>query len=176
MGGSFLGAVFDERPDDYAEYIDRAKNSVLDYELQLHQDSGKSEWKSVEDLEKAMSSDSALNDRIRTKQRKKFIDSASYMFPNPALYDAEGNLIKKGPDGKNKTIMVSANRKVWRRQKHLRTAKAMERVPTWDELKSGTLEQWIAVMRKMETQYEWNPFTFVDGATGYDGRAAASTY
>jgi len=128
IGRNSLGAIYDARPDDFLTYILAAESDVLDYELQLHQDQDKSEWKSVDDLEAAMATDSELNDRIRAKQREKFITKAQYAFPNPADYDTEGNILKRGKDNKNKAIMVSANRKVWRRQKHLRTSKTMKQV------------------------------------------------
>ena len=166
-GCAILGSVFDERPEEFIDYIETAEDDVLDLESKLSRDPAIT---CKADLEAAMRTNAQLRAEIKAKQRKEFIKNAAYNFDDPDKFDEDGHIKKRGKDKKDKRIAVSFSRKVWRRQREFRkTEKKDMPIPQqYGTLKGNTPHEWNAVLEEMQSHWEYNPFVYHDLHTKCD--------
>ena len=164
IGQAILGAAFDKRIPVVEWDVDKCIDDVADAEAHSMtivaeaQGVANQQKYTTADVKKLMADDVELRTKILAEARSKFIAGATYMFPNPADYDANGNILKRGPNDRNKRLAVYLKRRVYTR-KAAYTETPRYLMPPFPEVYS-CVENWPVVFKNMSTHYQYNQFTF----------------
>ncbi len=165
IGQAILGAAFDKRIPTVEKNVDKCIDDIADAEARsmtaVAKVQGEKKNYTKADVKKLMADDVELRNKIRAEAREKFIAGATYMFPNPADYDADGNILERGPNDRNKRLAVYLKRKVYKRASaHTKTPKdSMPPLPAMSEV-HPCAQNWPALLKTVSTHYQYNPFVF----------------